>query len=221
MSHLLHDLQESSWQIPPPTPTISNSNSGNAFNPTMAPMTPISEAISQSTQDLASLDFAPWPQQPEEVLKGIKPVDMFAFLHGNNSSLKPAPQGKSKTSKSKAGKTKASKTINDEVEDKEEVKKHMNKLAADRYRRKKREQFDELQSRAQQLNDNNRLLKNKCHVLESQVSYLKQLLMATVSNKCPTNCQDFNGNSGNNSNNSNMRGRQYSISGHCPHPLHL
>jgi hypothetical protein len=59
-------------------------------------------------------------------------------------------------------------------------KKQLNKQAADRYRRKKRAQFEELQEASNGLADDNKALTVKCDRLESEVSYLKDLLMATV-----------------------------------------
>eukprot|EP00045_Choanoeca_perplexa_P002389 m.24278 g.24278 ORF g.24278 m.24278 type:complete len:177 (+) comp11488_c0_seq1:136-666(+) len=59
-------------------------------------------------------------------------------------------------------------------------KKQLNKQAADRYRRKKRAQFEELQEASNALAEDNKTLTVKCDRLESEVSYLKDLLMATV-----------------------------------------
>lgn len=59
-------------------------------------------------------------------------------------------------------------------------KQQQNKAAADRYRRKKRAQFELLQQQSSVLVDENTALKRKCEKLESEVSYLKELLLATV-----------------------------------------
>ena len=59
-------------------------------------------------------------------------------------------------------------------------KKQLNKQAADRYRRKKRAQFDDLQEASNALAEDNKTLTVKCDRLESEVAYLKDLLMATV-----------------------------------------
>jgi hypothetical protein len=59
-------------------------------------------------------------------------------------------------------------------------KKQQNKAAADRYRRKKRAQFELLQSQSTVVVEENTQLKKKCERLESEVTYLKELLLATV-----------------------------------------
>ena len=61
-------------------------------------------------------------------------------------------------------------------------KKQLNKQAADRYRKKKRQQFEELQHQSGLLTGENQQLRVKCDRLESEVVYLKDLLMATVKN---------------------------------------
>ncbi|EGD72904.1 hypothetical protein PTSG_04633 [Salpingoeca rosetta] len=61
-------------------------------------------------------------------------------------------------------------------------KRYLNKLAADKYRRKKRQQFEELSVKSQALETENHKLTAKCTKLESEVEYLKELLLVTVRN---------------------------------------
>jgi len=61
-------------------------------------------------------------------------------------------------------------------------KRYLNKLAADKYRKKKRQQFEELSVKSQALEQQNHKLTAQCSKLESEVDYLKQLLMVTVQN---------------------------------------
>lgn len=59
-------------------------------------------------------------------------------------------------------------------------KKQLNKEAADRYRKKRRQQYETLQVQTDGLSKENVELKAKCDKLDMEVAYLKELLMETV-----------------------------------------
>lgn len=59
-------------------------------------------------------------------------------------------------------------------------KKSMNKAAADRYRRKKRDQFQFLQKQSAVITEENAALRQRCEQLDFQVTTLKELLLSTV-----------------------------------------
>jgi hypothetical protein len=61
-----------------------------------------------------------------------------------------------------------------------EAKRQMNKLAADRYRKKKREQLEDLRSQSAVLKAENQQLTTKCAQLEEEVHFLKNLILHTV-----------------------------------------
>lgn len=65
-------------------------------------------------------------------------------------------------------------------------KRQLNKLAADKYRRKKREQFEQLSKATEDLNMENNKLKVKCDKLEEEVQYLKSMLVLAVRGKAPS-----------------------------------
>eukprot|EP00049_Salpingoeca_infusionum_P008662 m.143080 g.143080 ORF g.143080 m.143080 type:complete len:194 (-) comp14079_c1_seq1:428-1009(-) len=65
-------------------------------------------------------------------------------------------------------------------------KRLMNKLAAVRYRKKKREQLDALSTQSAALKKDNTRLSARCDQLESQVAYMRQLLLDVASVPAPS-----------------------------------
>jgi hypothetical protein len=59
-------------------------------------------------------------------------------------------------------------------------KKSMNKVAADRYRRKKRAEFQQLQEQSTTLTAENKSLRSRCERLEVEVSTLRDILLGAV-----------------------------------------
>eukprot|EP01147_Barroeca_monosierra_P004318 gene4318-6626_t len=111
---------------------------------------------------------------------GSKPLDSSAVVHSNLLT-------KQQTRNTNYGETAHPSKRNKQeiIVDSESIadgKRHLNKLAADKYRKKKRQQFEELSAKSQELENDNRKLTTKCSTLESEVKFMKELLLVTVRN---------------------------------------
>ncbi|EDQ89442.1 uncharacterized protein MONBRDRAFT_32251 [Monosiga brevicollis MX1] len=115
---------------------------------------------------LQEFDFSDWYAAAPQGSHDLSEMDF-------GSSLSSLDQSKANLTAELSGETtsKRAKTTD---------KKQLNKQAADRYRRKKRQQFEELQSQSSELADENKALSVKCERLENEVAYLKDLLMTTI-----------------------------------------